>query len=404
MVLLDSLFSVAALKTEIEAGYVKVAKHHDLDLEIYNYTRAAQYDSRWNAVTMQCRGLVIEASTRRIIARSLPKFFNLAEHDGTRAYATPIPRESFEITDKLDGSLGIIFYYAEAWRACSKASFYSDQAQWTTDWLAQKAPYLGQLDTALTYSTEVIYPENRIVVDYNTRQDLVLLAAFLSDGTEVSRENIAKHWTNIGSVVPTYGISNDPTDIAKRLSENLTLDGEMNNGTSFEGYVLRFQHGLRVKVKLADYLRLHRLYTGTTARNIWRAVAADYLRTADPSISNTTLARTLRCSVKTIQNIVPNALDDMLEAVPDEFDTYVRRIAAQLSDQFTQTLRTAQELYQNAISLGGDRRLFAETLRQLRVPKNTAGYAFSLLDKKDIAPLIWRNLYPAADAAFKQDE
>ncbi|MET9842806.1 hypothetical protein ABZZ01_34320, partial [Streptomyces virginiae] len=74
-------------------------------------------------------------------------------------------------------------HYAGRWRVASKGSFISAQAVW-----AQRR--LDGADTAAlhpgtTYLAEILYPQNRIVVDYGDRRDLVLLAAFGLDGTEV---------------------------------------------------------------------------------------------------------------------------------------------------------------------------------------------------------------------------
>jgi hypothetical protein len=43
---------------------------------------------------------------------------------------------------------------------------------------------------------------------------------------------------------------------------------------NFEGYVVRFENGLRVKVKLDDYVRLHKLMTGITPNRIWEMLAS----------------------------------------------------------------------------------------------------------------------------------
>ncbi|MHB1885460.1 MAG: RNA ligase [Acidimicrobiales bacterium] len=142
--------------------------------------------------TTTCRGLVVEDGTARIIARPLPKFFTYAEH-GQMAHAPPLPPEPYRIYDKLDGTLGIVFAYRETWQVASKGSFVSDQKRWAQRWIDDRVLTLKRLDASLTYCAEIVCPENRIVVDYGTREDLVLLAAFRADGEEVPLDDIASH-------------------------------------------------------------------------------------------------------------------------------------------------------------------------------------------------------------------
>jgi len=85
-------------------NYVRVNKHPDRDLFIYNYTAKAQYDRVWNEITLQCRGLILDASGN-IIARPFPKFFNLGEMEDQ-----VIPALPFDVFEKMDGSLGITYW------------------------------------------------------------------------------------------------------------------------------------------------------------------------------------------------------------------------------------------------------------------------------------------------------
>ncbi len=131
----------------------------------------------------RCRGLVADDTTGRIVGLPLPKFFNLAEHATGSPYAPPLPDEPFEVYDKVDGSLAVVFHYAGRWHAASKGSFTSSQAVWAQRRL-DAADTTG-LAPGTTYLAEMLYPANRIVVNYGERRDLVLLAVFGPDGTEV---------------------------------------------------------------------------------------------------------------------------------------------------------------------------------------------------------------------------
>jgi len=179
---LADLFDPADLTAALEAGHVTRKTHPELPLSIYTYTRTAQYAQAWTPVTTECRGLVVDDKTGEIVAWPFPKFFNVSEHTSGRTYAPPLPDEPFEVYDKVDGSLIIVFHYAGRWRAASKGSFTSEQAQWAQAWLDARDTNALWPDT--TYLAEAIYPSNRIVVDYGQREDLVLLAAYEANGSE----------------------------------------------------------------------------------------------------------------------------------------------------------------------------------------------------------------------------
>ncbi|MGL1080507.1 RNA ligase, partial [Vibrio parahaemolyticus] len=82
------------------------------------------YDSAWDPVTTAARGLILDLEDRRIVATPFPKFFNAGER------GEPIPDLPFIATEKLDGSLIIIFHHRGRWRTATKGAFASAQAQW----------------------------------------------------------------------------------------------------------------------------------------------------------------------------------------------------------------------------------------------------------------------------------
>ena len=404
------LFGAADLALEIEAGYVIVRRHPVLPLSILTYSREAQYDSRWNAVTKTCRGLVVEDGTERIVARPLPKFFNYAEH-GRMAYAAPLPSEPFRIYDKVDGSLGIVFSYDGNWQVASKGSFVSDQAKWAQRRLDARRSALTRLDASLTYCCEIVYPENRIVVDYGSREDLVLLAAFRAEGGEVPLCDVARQWEGIGTVVEAWDSGQDLDEIAAMLTANTGLDGSVHGGADAEGYVVRFASGVRVKAKFADYLRLHRLLTGVTERDVWRAAAFDDLASLRPVLTSEQVARALRCSTSEVDEMAAlagqgggagGAIAAMIAGVPDEFDSYVRGVVARLTDEFALASLSAGRLAESL--RGDDRGEIARSLTAATSDKTLRAAVFALLDGKDPAPIIWRSLYPAASRSFKEDD
>ncbi|WP_230422743.1 T4 RnlA family RNA ligase, partial [Catenulispora pinistramenti] len=155
--LLADVLDPEELAREIAAEKVARRTHPTLPLSIYSYSRACQYEQYWTPITTRTRGLIVDDSTGRVAAWCLPKFFNHGQH-GKFDYAPPLPEEPFEVYDKVDGSLGIVFHHDGAWHAASKGSFISDQAAWAGRYLAKADT--SALDPSVTYLAEIVYPEN----------------------------------------------------------------------------------------------------------------------------------------------------------------------------------------------------------------------------------------------------
>lgn len=94
--------------------------HPTLPLTIWNYTDKVQWENLWDEITLSCRGLVTD-DLGNIIARPFKKFFNLSEGKTNTT-------NEYEIFEKYDGSLGILFFYKNESIFASRGSFTSDQA------------------------------------------------------------------------------------------------------------------------------------------------------------------------------------------------------------------------------------------------------------------------------------
>lgn len=247
--LYDGLRAAVAKKTVNEqAG--------DNGLRTYCYSRECVYERQWDDITVIARGIVLDVDNKRIVATPFPKFFNVGERDQT------IPSLEFEIFEKLDGSLIIIFFHGGEWRAATKGSFRSEQAAWAKAWIDRHD--LSCLDKGSTYLAEAIYPENRIVIHYD-REGLFLLAAYDGVGSEFTYDALAGVAERLG------------WPLAKRHHFNSVADLIAHTGAlpaTEEGYVLRFENGLRLKVKGEEYRRIHALISRCTPLAMWEAMQA----------------------------------------------------------------------------------------------------------------------------------
>ncbi len=304
---------------------VSARPHPSAPLKIYNYTARAQYDAIWNATTLACRGLIADHSGN-IVARPFSKFFNLEQ--------VPIlPDEPFEVFEKLDGSLGILYWLGDTPQIATRGSFDSEQAQAANRMLAKYDT--SNLARGLTYLFEIIYPANRIVIDYGAREELVLLAIIdTASGEELPLSDVGF------PIVTKYeGV----TDVASLR----TL--EKRNA---EGFVVRFKSGFRVKVKFGEYVRLHKLLTNVSEKDI-----LEFLKTGAD-------------------------LNTMLEMVPDEFYAWAHGNIEKFRKRYAEIEAEARRVF--ASIQAPTRKEFAAAA--LKTPYSTI--LFNMLDKRDCSEAV----------------
>lgn len=253
MIQLGDLLSLPLLDEMIEQGYVVRRHHNDHPLAILNYTDKAQFDNEWNPVTRQCRGLIYNTETLEVVARPFKKFFNYDQPGADEITAL----EDAYVTDKMDGSLGIIYCTpAGDLAVATRGSFHSEQAEWATAWLREHE-YVPNcyLNTQYAYTdlVEIIYPENRIVVDYGRRAELVYLGTIEIGTGEFHR---------FAEINLTYA-----HDLGYSLKEALQVSPRENA----EGVVVMTPDGRAVKIKQEDYLVKHRARFSLTPMRVWEA-------------------------------------------------------------------------------------------------------------------------------------
>ena len=348
MTLLADVLDPAELASAVETGHVRVQRHPLRPYEIYNYTEACQYAGAWTPVTLACRGLIVDASSGTVLARPLPKFFNATEGHAPQLR----PDAPVAVTDKCDGSLGIIFHDDDEIAVATRGSFASDQARHATEVLRGRYPDFVP-PAGLTVLVEIVYPENRIVLDYGGLDDLILLGAVdIATGRTFGPAAVPQ-WP--GPVVDSFAYAT--------LGEALAApprDGR-------EGLVVHFTDSdERVKIKYAEYVRLHRLVTGLSARTVWEVLVSG------------------------------GDLDALTEPLPDEFHAWVTAVATELTEAVAALAKAVEAEFAaivEALPAGWGRREFAGRA----VRSDHRGALFLRLDDRDYRPGLWQLVRPAGD-------
>lgn len=254
MTKITDILDIIALNDMREAGYIRQAKHPTLPLVSECYTKQTMFEKKWTNETRICRGLIWNTETLEVVARPFAKFFNWGEPSAPSV----APDTWFKAYNKLDGSLGIVYDTPDGPAVATKNSFVSPQAVHATEVLRTR--YNGWLpQEGHTTLLEIIYPENRIVLDYGDLDDLFWLCSVDNRlGTSYWRQ-----WYNPTFPEPSL-LGVGPLSQLVGTFENLQRDNS-------EGVVLFSPDtDVRYKLKQKDYLELHKVATGLNKKQLWK--------------------------------------------------------------------------------------------------------------------------------------
>lgn len=329
------------------------------DLHVWCYSQATVYNEDWDDLTRLCRGLVTDGEGN-VISRPFPKFFNWGQPG---APGPEITSQPFTAYDKEDGSLIIVGTDSNGDVVVStKGSFdtwHSAEARKMLDGYGW-APIPGS-----TVIFEFIHPDNRIVVDYDGRQDLVLLGAVWNDD---GLDHFHPH--AVADEMNWQGAVAVPRKF--HLPSMLETVADPENGPNREGFVLVWDNPTgpahRVKIKFAQYVNLHRMLSRISNVSVWEALK-------------------------------DGTFEALLELVPDEIYDKVRETADELIAAHDSLERTIK--VEAAVAKGGrtTRKEQAEyVIHESDIEHKSI--VFAVLDRKDITGRVWDAIKPERDETW----
>jgi RNA ligase len=345
------------------AKHINKQVHPALPLEIYDYSQVCQFERAWNPATLAARGLIVDAETKEIVSRPLGKFFNHNEPDVDQSLLTG----PAVVSDKADGSMGISYRTPDGTLNIStRGSFASEQAQHATARYLEL--YDGKWEPAegFTYIWEIIYPTNRIVLNYGDMDDLILIARVnIETGISEPASQVAEwKWNK----VEQFQYANLAEALASSPRENA------------EGLVVHFLNtDTRVKIKQDDYVQLHRIITGASSRRIWEMLVSG------------------------------NDFDSWLKGLPEEFIDFVERTRDNLLAEFAAVREEVENTYNSIIaSLPEDFTQKDYALAVQNQDKKLVGMLFSRHSgghynesaEKKITDSIWKLIQPEFEKPF----
>jgi RNA ligase len=337
-------------------GLLRGDRTDDGELAIYTYTDQCTFERSWDNITMNSRGHVFNVKTGECVARPFAKFFNLGERPDTNQEKLPWDKP-YEVFEKLDGWLGVLYRHNGKYHVASRGSFHSDGSKWASQFIQTKDMSFLPDDVTLVF--EIVTPEQKIILDYKGEKTLYVLAAFnRNTGDEYPRSQVEEWASKAGlPVVPKHE--------SLKIDDCLKIAKEMKGR---EGFVIRFENGLRVKVKTDWYCHLAKIMVGLSPISIWECMK---------------------------NGKVPG---ERIREIPEELRALSEQYRDKLEQQYSKLTDAVMEVVTPLVNKyrdRGDRKAFALEVNKL--PPLVKFSAFQIADKKSIDELIMERIYPKSN-------
>ena len=349
-------YNLKILDEYVEKGLLR--KSEDKDLVQYNYSEMvnnAPMGELWDEITMFNRGNIYEKKTGRLIAKAMPKFLNLGQLSEEKQKEL-ILKPQFNLTEKMDGCLGILYMYNGEIRCNSRGGF----DNYVTDKIKELLPKYIMIKRILEHNTlnvEVISPETKIICDYGDIQDLYLITAF-SNNEEIG-EFSYKDLNMMAQIMRM------PCVKEYHMTWEALLRWQKEADSSQEGFVVRFPNNERIKIKSEDYLRIAKLKMGFSKKRIWEHMRDDIIN-----------------GTKT--------LEDYLNNLPDELttqaDVYYNELKTDMQNLVTEVFKLHNETKDIPINK------LAPVLKEKR--PELSGCVFNMRNKKPFERSIIKLIEP----------
>jgi len=188
-----TIHSTKDIQTLVLAGETDWQQYGDVNavygdgMVMFCYSPPCQWKpaAEWNWFELNARGLIFDAVTGGVIARPFTKFFNYGQ-------SLPNPdTQIVEVTEKIDGSYAVCYFRNGDWTITGHKQFNAPHIQWATPYLRNELGGIPVEYQDWTFLFEAIHPDNRIVVNYEGKTDLVLIGARNRiDGQEMSGRDL----------------------------------------------------------------------------------------------------------------------------------------------------------------------------------------------------------------------
>lgn len=246
--------SVDAKLSALVAKYSLAVKPHKSYPNLHQFKYDQINSPMHEPLVKECRGIILDQNDDwACVARPFDKFWNLGDF-----YADKVDWTKAMMSEKLDGSLIIMYFYDGKWNVATSGTpdasgqvngFPMDFAKLFWDTFRSQGLTLDELDfydSNYTFLFELMTPYNRVVVPHKTCSVKLIGIRNRNNGKEMPPLFGPKSWPYVKSI--------------PILSDMAVLDTFTKiNAIDQEGWVVTDDKFNRVKVKHPQYVVLHHM-------------------------------------------------------------------------------------------------------------------------------------------------
>lgn len=347
-------FDKNLLDQYVERTSISVERHPTHDLFIYGYhSNLEESNIIWDEYNKHCRGLIID-NEGNVKARPFSKFFTYKRYLNENTLLLSenqifnIPSGSFEIFEKVDGTMTTLYWVDDKPYLSTQRSFSNPNAVEATKILYEKYSHtFPKFKRDRTYIFEAIFPETNVLIDYGTSRDLYLIGVI----DNLTSENLPLE------------------DIGFPMAKNYTKDfGHINNFEELqnldlpnqEGFVIVFENSERIKVKFPWYKEAHSIMSQILIREkqifVLNRLLSRKIGSKNRHLSNYEIWRLLKenKNVDTVFNRVPETyysvgvkfwIDEISNELNQEYKTVREEIKSKSDQEIWEMIRPKKIKY-----------------------------------------------------------
>lgn len=264
-------------------GLAKAIDTFKLSCKVYDKKILLKYDQIDSPMgeieTQECRGLILEKDTWKVMNCTFFKFFNAEEK-----YAASIDWDTAHILKKEDGSLTQLYWdwHAEEWMVATSGMAEAEgevnnkigttfsELFWETieKVTGNKEWFKSKLNKDCCYAFELCTPYNIVVTPHGESKVVLLTIRYLPRLTELQYEKVIELGRELNvPVIERFNLNVDNVGAIKKTFEGMPF--------TEEGYVVVDANFNRIKIKNPAYLAVHYLKSKTALYNILDVVKSN---------------------------------------------------------------------------------------------------------------------------------
>lgn len=314
-------------------------------------------NSLGDAIVRECRGLIFDTETGKLLSRPYHKFFNLGERFETLPSNVDVS-DWHTLLDKLDGSMvrPILDPNGE-YRLATKMGI-TDTSIEAEKFLKKDSKYYDFFAACdrrgITPIFEWLSVDNPIVVRYSEPQLVLTAMRDIQFGGYFTYEDIKSSANKAG--IPVVKASGSIGDIDQFVKKATSERG-------IEGYIIRFDNGQMVKIKTEEYVHMHKSKEIVlNPRRIIKLILEEKIDDVKPSLIKADLDKVIHFETQTSY---------VLYEIKDKLDAYFKKYGRM------------------------DRKNYAQNVAPKLLPLYRTG-VFSMMDGKDSLDIVKKFMLDAA--------